>query len=549
MMNKITLVTVLTVMTLSLSARVNWHEGGDRFAHIKQAPFSSKDLSIPQYEVIDLSFELKTPVDKPFSVSFGAYLRGPNGENMKLPGYFNGNKQWVLRFSASTQGDWNFTTYSDVKGLEGKTGKILVVAGNQNKHGSIGICASNQNKFCYEDGTPYNLQAFELDWLFALDYDNPTATPKADHLVGLLAQNGINQIVTTVYSYEVEWEKDELLAAHPEHEFGSKEEIFPFLGTNSQPDFSALNIRFFQKFDRMVSLLDRHDIVAHMMIYVWNKQVNWPPAESEADNLYFDYIIKRYQAFPNVIWDVSKEALNNPRCTEAYGRERIRRIDSLDAYDRLVSVHDYGFCQRNTDVVDFISTQNWSIRLYTEMLKLSQAYEKPIFNIEHGGYEQSPYTVFPGAYDNPEFCLRRNYLCYFAGAYATYYWQGAAWNVIIYNPFEQSEAFPKPKFEYYKHLEAFWEEMNYESLEPYPQGNSTGYCLKSHDNSLFLFYIPKEMYQITFYTQKGAGKRSGTYQWFNVYTGEYTEEMEYQEIFLKSPWSNIADAILIRRLQ
>ena len=176
------------------------------------------------------------------------------------------------------------------------------------------------------------------------------------------------------------------------------------------------------------------------MLYVWNKMVNWPQPESEADNRYFDYIIKRYQAFPNVIWDVSKEALNNKRCTEAYGLERIGRIRRLDAYHRLVSVHDYGFCVRNADAVDFISVQSWSSEIYNFMHNLHTSFpQKPVLNIEHGGYELSPYVVFPGDFIDPEICLRRNYQIQFAGVYSTYYWQGTSWNAIIHNPLEQAE--------------------------------------------------------------------------------------------------------------
>ncbi|MEL7120822.1 MAG: DUF5060 domain-containing protein [Bacteroidota bacterium] len=330
--------------------------------------YKKKNYSIPKYEVIDIGFTAEKKINKPFSVEFGAAIVGPNGEEMKVPGFYNGDNQWILRFSSNTTGEWKFSTYSEIKALNGKKGSIEITRSRNDKHGAIQISKNNTKKFSYEDGTPYQLQAFELDWLFALDYNNADATPKSDHMLELLANNGINQIVTTVYSYDIksenyDWTRDEKLKQFTEHEFGGKDEIYPFLGTNKNPDFSALNITFFKRFDRMVSAMDKNDMVAHLMIYVWNKNVNWPAVETEADNMYFDYIIKRYQAFSNVIWDVSKEALNNKRCTEEYGRERISRIDSLDAYDRLVTVHDYGFCNRNTDVVDFISTQDWSINI------------------------------------------------------------------------------------------------------------------------------------------------------------------------------------------
>ena len=68
------------------------------------------------------------------------------------------------------------------------------------------------------------------------------------------------------------------------------------------------------------------EIVSHLMIYVWNKNVNWPDMDTKADNMYYDYIVKRYQAFPNIIWDVSKEALYYNRATKEYISERITLV-------------------------------------------------------------------------------------------------------------------------------------------------------------------------------------------------------------------------------
>ena len=68
-------------------------------------------------------------------------------------------------------------------------------------------------------------------------------------------------------------------------------------------------MNFFKHLDRTVEALNERNIISHLMIYVWNKNVRWPAAGSEADNLYFDYVVKRYQAFSNIVWDISKEAI------------------------------------------------------------------------------------------------------------------------------------------------------------------------------------------------------------------------------------------------
>ena len=321
----------------------------DTYGLIIKSPFDDKP-DVEQWQVVDLIFKAKPTGGNPFIADFHATFSGPNGAQLEVPGFYNGDNMWIIRFSSSSIGEWTFVTQSTIKKLDSKRGTVAVTANtHKDRHGAIVINSENPQHFYHEDGTPYFQLAFECDWLFALDYHNKIAAPKTSHLLDLLSKYKINQVVTTMYSFDVNWPKDERLVDHPEHEYGGDLTIFPFLGTNNNPDFSSLNVAFFQNFDRTISLMEDRNIYVHLMIYVWNKMVNWPAPESEADNMYYDYIIKRYQAFSNVIWDVSKEALNNARCTEAYGVERIQRIRKLDAYKRLVSVHDYGFCSRNPE--------------------------------------------------------------------------------------------------------------------------------------------------------------------------------------------------------
>jgi len=270
--------------------------------------------------------------------------------------------------------------------------------------------------------------------------------------------------------------------------------------------------------------------------------VSWPDMQTEADNMYYDYVVKRYQAFPNIIWDVSKEALHYVRATKEYIIERIERTRKLDAFDRLVSVHDHGFCANHSELVDFISIQNWKHTLYENMLKAQKKFpNKPIFNIEHGGYEEAPYEVFPGAYTNAEVCLRRNYMCLFAGSYTTYYWQGASWNAVIHNPFEQPTYFKKPRFDYFKNMRKLFDTVHFENFIPLDKYNGSSYNLTNKKDGTIMVYAPKENHYVGVNTK----------QWFNTLTGEFTKEIKYKEskhsFWEWRPFRNTADAILIVR--
>jgi hypothetical protein len=411
-------------------------------------------------------------------------------------------------------------------------------------------------KFIYHNGKSYFALAFEIDWLFALDYDNRNDIPKTVQMVEEIKKNGFNQVVMNLYAYDVKWPVDENV---PQKYNFKEPDIFPFGGTNDKPDFSTLNIDFFKHFDRVIDHLDKQGIVAHIMIYVWNKEVNWPPMYSAEDNRFFDYVIKRYQAFSNIIWDVSKEALDYGRCDIPYITERIERIRKLDAYNRLITVHDYEYCSREPDKVDFISIQNWRSDIYSYSLDaLILHNDKPVMNIEHGGYEEGPFLSYQGNYINPEVCLIRNYQIAFAGVYTTYYWQNAAWNIIIYDPMQSEYTVKKPRFDYYRHLQSLFTKYDYNTLMPAKQKlttnsirgidnlSSSGYAL-TNGKDLYLYLVPPENFQIAAVVPEPAdGILKAT--WFNPFTGEYTDGGTLKWARwpnFRNPWNNQYSILII----
>ena len=519
---------------------------------------SKNKLDLKKWEVRDIAFNLKkAPTGNPFDLVFGAEFRGPGNETLSVPGFFNGNNEWVIRFSSSTPGTWSYHTYSSLPELAGLKGSVRVGESSEpTEHGAVMIDPDAPQHFMYQDSSSYFSIAFELDWLFALDYANKTGIPKTQQIVRDVKNNGFNQIVMNVYAYDVGWPTDPNVPKEYEYR---QPDFFPFKGTNENPDFSELNVDFFKHFDRVIQHLDEQEIVAHLMIYVWNKKVNWPDMNSRADNLYFDYVIKRYQAFPNIIWDVSKEALDYGRADIPYISERISRIRELDAYDRLVTVHDYEYCSRQPDKVDFISIQSWRSNLYSLMLQAWDRHQdKPVMNIEHGGYEEGPYDSFHGNYTSPETCLIRNYECVFAGVYPSYYWQNTSWNIVIYDPLDEKHAFPAPRFDYYQHMEKLFSRYNYNNLFPtipklttndrkgLENLSTSGYPLTNGED-LYLFLIPASSDVInTVLPRPESGQMQVS--WFNPFTGEFLEQglvpwAGWKEF--KSPWENIYSVLIV----
>ena len=464
-----------------------------------------------QWEVTELRFEVDdVPVD-PFSLDLAATFTSGDA-TMTVPAFYDGGNEYVVRFCPPTPGEWAYET------TDGRTGTLDVAPAAEGNRGPIVIDPDNPRRFAYADGTPYMLRAFECDWLFALDAENADAVPKTRQMVDVIASNDFNQVVMNVFAYDAGWgEKDKMDPAH----LYNKPSVFPFGGDNENPDHSTLDVTFFQRFDRVIEHLGERDIAAHVMIYVWNKKVNWPEAESEADDRYFDYVAKRYQAYPHLIWDISKEALAYGRDDLGYITRRIDRLREVDAHDRMVTVHDYDYCSAFPEKVDFISIQEWMPGLHARMMQVAADHpEKPTFNIEHGAYERTmPYSVFDGAYTDALVSLDRFYQCAFAGTYATHYWQNAAWYNVIPDP----SMLPKeqrPRLEYYKHLATLFERYDFNDLRA-EQGPFAPPLLTDGETT-WMFYLSDGRTGVYGGREDVQGK-TVKITWFDALTGEFAD--------------------------
>jgi len=162
-------------------------------AQIKSSVFKKGiSTSVEQWQVHYLVFKAKSAgIENPFDVGFGAIYTWPNGEQMKVPGFYDGSNNWVGRFSSKTTGNWTFETYSSRPELSGLKGSINITPNTRPKQkGAVIIDPKNPQAFVYEDGSPHFLLAFELDWLFALDYKEPNGMPRTSRILDDVSANG-----------------------------------------------------------------------------------------------------------------------------------------------------------------------------------------------------------------------------------------------------------------------------------------------------------------------------------------------------------------------
>lgn len=465
----------------------------------------------PLYQPVDIAVKGVCSLANPFFAELRGVFEGPAGR-IVIPGFYAGDNTWTVRFSPTTLGDWTYTLSSPHIKLAQTSGAVHCVPNaNANVHGGLLVDALNPHHFRYQDGTPYFMFAYEADWLWALGFADPKVR-KVRELLAQAKQFGFNQIIMQAYAHDAEWCK---------HKDGSKDNdygppaIYAWEGTNDKPDHERMNEAYFANLDRVMQAMLDDGFTVHLFLKVYNKFVNWPAPYSPADDLYFKYITARYQAFPNVIWDYSKETYYE--LDKNYVASRLQIVKANDGYRRLTTVHDdrlfYGDAQ-NAGLLDFATLQQHN-EFYASALLERAARPWPIFNSEFG-YESGPGGLddyFAWSNNTVEDFIDRAYQVAMAGAYIGYYYNYTAWNIIDYSHIP-------PGYKLFKILHDVFTSVKWWEFVPRRDlvRNDRTLCMARGDNEFLLYTRAGGNADLPDCVLKGNVKGV----WTNAYTGEST---------------------------
>lgn len=472
----------------------------------KAKPQTGATLRIPRWQPHDFAFTNQPAVDNPFQVPFSAELTGPNQTRMVLPGFYDGNGTWKIRFSPMQEGPWQLVTHSAVAALEGQQLDFVCIPNpSPTAHGGVRIDRQHPRHFVYEDGTRFFPLGYECDWLWALDTTNP-ALPTVNRFLNKLATNGFNYVLLNAYAHDTSWRQGKTAA----DDYGPPP-LYAWDGTNEQPDHQRFNLAYWQHFDRVLAALNERGMVAHLMIKVYNKMVNWPAPGSPEDDLYFSWLIARYCAYPNLHWDFSKESNNEKDLNYKLGR--IQFIRAHDPYAHPITTHtdrptyDHGAYDR---ALDFRCDQVHS-KWHASLLSHRQQHTWPVLNVEFG-YEQGPLGPQDKTYhvaQAPEEVCRRAWEISLAGGYTAYYYTYTAWDIL------RPEDSP-PGYQYFHHLRDFFEATGYWRMEPADELVSAGFCLAEPGHEYVVFLNQSAPFTLKLEGLKAPAKA----EWFHPFTAE-----------------------------
>jgi hypothetical protein len=461
--------------------------------------------TIEQFHTHDFAFKAEAP-GNPFAVELTGEFTGPDGARLRVPGFYDGEGAWRIRFSPTRVGEWSLRTVSPLAALAGKTDDRIVCVPNRHPriHGGLKVDPAHPYHFIHEDGTRHFLLGYEADWLWAPGQDD-AHRPVMLRLIDSMAAHGFNHVLVNIYAHDTSWAPGRSC----EWDYGPAA-LYPWEGTNEQPDHTRLNPRFFQRYDGMMEALRDKGVIAHLMIKVYNKKVKWPAKWSAEEERYFRYVVARYGAFCNVVWDFAKESYNEK--DDVLQAHLLDLVRQTDPYRRLTTAHDDDHYEWNPDLsrnLDFRVDQQHS--LYGDVIRFDRARRAyPIVNAEFGyefGVEKLPTHAHRNQCDWQEL-LRRAYHIHLAGGYGVYYYNNTAWDVIKPDP-------EPPGLRGFQRLKETLSALPYWRMEPANHLAAGGPCLALAGEA-YAFYAegPELTINLT------GLEQPATAEWINTWTGE-----------------------------
>jgi hypothetical protein len=265
-----TLITVLVFLAFAVNAAI------------------ATEAETEQWGIFEISFN--GPKDgNPFAdVNFSAEFKS-NDTAFKATGFYDGNGVYYIRFMPDRTGEWKYTTKSNSKELDGKTGFFTCTQPSAKNHGPVGV--KDTYHFAYADGKPYYpFGTTCYAWIHQTE-DLQRQTLKT------LAAAPFNKMRMCVFPKNYAYNKNEPT-------------LYPFeKDPNKKFDFARFNPEFFRHLEQRVRDLMELGIEADLILFHPYDEGRWgfDRMDSESDRRYLRYVAARLSAFRNVWWSMANE--------------------------------------------------------------------------------------------------------------------------------------------------------------------------------------------------------------------------------------------------
>ncbi|HTM80594.1 DUF5060 domain-containing protein [Asticcacaulis sp.] len=255
----------------------------------------------------------------PFAdVTLAAEFRN-GAQTLRVPGFYDEDGIYKIRFSPETEGAWQWRTTSNTRALNDRTGTFTARPATGGNHGPVRVTPDGYH-FAYADGTPFR-QIGTTAYAWAQQSDALCA-----ETLQTLKAASFNKIRMCVYAN---------VKAEP---------IEPFAYSGAGPkDWNAarFNPAFFRRFEDRVAKLQALGIEADIILHhPYDKVHGYAEMARADDERYLRYMIARLGAYRNVWWSMANEFDLVKAKSEADWDHIGQFVAAEDPHQRLRSIHN-----------------------------------------------------------------------------------------------------------------------------------------------------------------------------------------------------------------
>ncbi|MDD3321055.1 MAG: DUF5060 domain-containing protein [Paludibacter sp.] len=325
---------------------------------------SAAKCTVKKWDVYNV--ELKGPtVGNPFAdVQLSAVFKNGQKE-LKVPGFYDGNGKYIIRFSPDATGKWSYETKSNVAELNGKKGSVKCVKPSKSNHGPVVEDKTFYVK--YADGTPcFSVGTTCYQWI-------SQSKELQDLTMKTLASAPFNKIRMCIFPKWYIYNRTEpAMAAYANV-------------TDTTYDFTKFNPAFWQNMEKRIVELGKLGIVADIVLFHPYDKWGFATMTKAQDDSYIRYAIARLAPYHNVWWAIANEYdfMTVPPRENHAGNKNVEDWDRFfsilqneDPYNRFRSIHNgHVWYDHTKDWVTHASIQSSNLE---KGIDLRNKYQKPV---------------------------------------------------------------------------------------------------------------------------------------------------------------------------
>jgi hypothetical protein len=320
------------------------------------------DTPVERWGVFELAVKGPNSDTAYLDVTFAATFKS-GGETITVPGFYDGDGKYRVRFSPPTLGRWTFETKSNRDELAATTGSLIATSPSPKNHGPVKVVDTFYLQ--YADGTPYYAVGTTAYQWTSVDQSVQRKTIEA------LAAAPFNKIRMGIFP---KW-----------YQHGNHTEPwgYPFQRDGEQNDFTRPNYEFFRNFEHRVQQLLAMGIQADVILFHPYDKWGYANMSQEGDDRYLRHVMARLSAYRNVWWSMANEydlMINRKMKTLADFDRFFRILQNEDPHQRLRGIHNWYYSEDHfyDHSQPWVNHASLQTNQFYNLVKWRERYQKPI---------------------------------------------------------------------------------------------------------------------------------------------------------------------------